>query len=131
MPTADHAIRAAIAQRVKRFSVRCLLFVFFFASAGFFVSLGHAGESQSTSAAATAKPKKEPKLSQRESEELFQSLKSILEFVHNDTKYPIRHPVKHQMTSRDKVSEWLNERMRDEKAAERLDNAELMLKKLG
>lgn len=131
MPTADHAIGSAIAHRVKRFCARCLLFVLFFACTGLVVSSGHGAEGPSAATAATAKPTKEPKLSKRETEELFQSLKTILEFVHNDTKYPIRHPVKHQMTSRDKVSEWLNERMRDEKAAERLDNAELMLKKLG
>jgi hypothetical protein len=91
---------------------------------------------ESASAQSPAEPlpvsaKKEPKLSKGEVEDLFLSLKSILEFVSDDTKYPIRQSVKHQMTSRDKVGEWLNERLRDEEVAERLENAELVLKKLG
>ncbi|MCI0349500.1 MAG: hypothetical protein L0Z53_08745 [Acidobacteriales bacterium] len=80
---------------------------------------------------AKTKQKSEPKLSEREVEELFQSLKSILDFVSDDTKYPIKHPVKHQMTSRDKVGEWISERLKDEQTAEKLESGELVSKKLG
>ena len=90
-----------------------------------------AGSHFETTNSAASSTNKESRLSKREVEELFQSLKSITQFVSTDTKYAIRHPVKYQVTSRDKVGEWLNERMRDEEVAQRLENAELVLKKLG
>jgi len=109
-----------------------LLFLAMVISSGAFLGCDEpAGAQAAASNAVAVSTKRDPKLSKGEVEELFLSLKSILEFVSDDTKYPIRQPVKHQMTSRDKVGEWLNERLRDEEVAERLENAELVLKKLG
>lgn len=122
MPPADHLISKVIARTFRRWTrfLLCLLLL-----------IGWSPAANAQSSPAPSEPKKEPKLSKQETKELFHSLKSVLDFVHNDTNFPIRHPVKHEMTNRDKVSEWLEERMRDEKVAERFDSAELMLKKLG
>src|SRR6267142_114517 len=109
-----------------------LLFLAIVIFSGAFLGCDEPASAQAAASNAVAvSTKRDPKLSKGEVEELFLSLKSILEFVSDDTKYPIRQPVKHQMTSRDKVGEWLNERLRDEEVAERLENAELVLKKLG
>jgi Asp-tRNA(Asn)/Glu-tRNA(Gln) amidotransferase C subunit len=122
MPPADHSISAVTSRFLQCWKPFLLCLLLLIAGS----PVAHA-----QIAAVASEPKKEPRLSKQETKELFHSLKSILEFVHNDTNFPIRHPVKHEMTNRDKVSEWLAERMRDEKVSERFDSAELMLKKLG
>src|SRR5262245_9369163 len=116
-------------QRLRRASLQILLCLVLVIS---WASVASSAVAPPASPAAKTKAKKpEATLSPREVEELFQSLKSILSFVSDDTKYPIKHAVKHQMTSRDKVGEWISERLKDEQTAERLENSELVSKKVG
>jgi IrrE N-terminal-like domain len=128
MTAAGNAIQSLrkVSTVLRAWLVLCLLLIAASAAAAPPPSVKHSGP-----ALAKSKEKSEAKLSKQEVEELFQSLKSILDFVSDDTKYPIKHAVKHQITSRDKVGEWINERLRDEQTAERLENGELVSKKLG
>jgi hypothetical protein len=130
MPPADYGSKVPLFLRspLWHHRVLCLLLL---ACTGTVHNCEPAKASDVPTKSSASSERKEPKLSKSEIDQLFQSLKSILEFVSDDTKYPIQHPVKHQVTSRDKVTEWLKERMRDEEVAQRLDNAELVLKKLG
>ncbi|HTC93890.1 MAG TPA: hypothetical protein VK699_10595 [Terriglobales bacterium] len=73
----------------------------------------------------------ESKLSKKEADELFRSLDDILRFASEDTNLPIRHKVKRELSSRDQVAQNLNERMKDDEDAKRLQRSELVLKKFG
>ena len=83
-------------------------------------------------AAATAKqPQAETRLSRKEADELFRSLDEIFRFASEDSGLPIRRIVKRELSSRDQVAETLNERMKDDEDAKRLERSELVLKKFG
>lgn len=73
----------------------------------------------------------EHKLSKAEANELFRSIDDILQFASEDTKLPIQHTVKRELTSRDRVERDLKTRMNDDEDAKRLQRSELVLKKFG
>lgn len=75
--------------------------------------------------------KPERKISEREARELFASVDEILKFVSQDTGLPIKHPVKRELSSREKVRKYVDDRARDDGDRERLQRAGIVLKKLG
>jgi hypothetical protein len=78
-----------------------------------------------------APPKQEKRISPAEAKELFASVDEILEFVSNDTGFPIKHPVKRELASRDVVQKYVEGRLEDDEDAKRLERSELVLKKFG
>ena len=85
---------------------------------------------------APAKPaakeqKHKPKISAQEAQELLRSVDQILKFASEDTKLPIRQPVKRQLASADQVKQFFSDRLREDKETQRLERAEAVLKKLG
>lgn len=68
-------------------------------------------------------------LSQAEAEKLFQSLDDILQFVSQDTGLPIKQPIKRRLVTREQVGTFLEERMKEDKDAEKLEKSESSLKK--
>ncbi|HZR28823.1 MAG TPA: hypothetical protein VFA71_08580 [Terriglobales bacterium] len=73
----------------------------------------------------------EARLSKKEADELFRSLDDILRFASEDTNLPIKHNVKRELSSRDQVAQSMNDRMKDDEDAKRLQRSELVLKKFG
>lgn len=81
--------------------------------------------------AAPKSQKHKPKISPREAEELLRSVDQILKFVSEDTKLPIREPVKRKLAGADEVKQFFAERLREDKETQRLERSEAVLKKLG
>ncbi|MGH9492669.1 MAG: ImmA/IrrE family metallo-endopeptidase, partial [Terriglobales bacterium] len=75
--------------------------------------------------------KHKPKISPREAQELLRSVDQIVKFVSEDTKLPIRQPVKRQLASAEEVKQFFSERLREDKEAQRVERQEAVLKKLG
>jgi hypothetical protein len=63
--------------------------------------------------------------------ELFQSVDEILNFVSRDTGLPIKSRVKRKLASRDEVERFVEQRMKDDEDAKRLERSEVVLKKFG
>lgn len=63
--------------------------------------------------------------------ELLASVDSMLHFVSADTALPIRHKVKRKLISREEVTRYLNQRMKDDESTKRLQRSEIVLKKFG
>ena len=63
--------------------------------------------------------------------ELLDSVDSMLQFVSTDTALPIRHKVKRKLISREQVTRYLNQRMKDDESTKRLQRSEIVLKKFG
>jgi hypothetical protein len=70
-------------------------------------------------------------ISPQQAKELFSSIGPILQFASQDTKLPIKHEVKPRLTTRPEVEKYLNEKMRDDKDAKRMERSEIVLKKFG
>ncbi len=70
-------------------------------------------------------------ISPAEAQELFRSVDDILKFVSKETGFPIKHPVKRRLTSRNEVTNFLEKGMSKDKDAERFRRSELVLKKFG
>ncbi len=81
--------------------------------------------------AAPKTQKHKPQVSPREAEELLRSVDQILKFVSEDTKLPIRQPVKRKLAGAGEVKQLFAERLRDDKGTRRLERSEAVLKKLG
>lgn len=95
-----------------------------------------AGESPAPTPAnpsASAKPTadEEQKISPQEAEKLFRSVDEILRFASKDTLLAIKHEVKRQLVSRDKVESYVSEHTSEDEDAKRLRRSELVLKKFG
>jgi hypothetical protein len=90
---------------------------------------------QQTPAASQSQPAApkahKPKLSARDAQELLRSVDQILKFASEDTKLPIRQPVKRQLTGAAEVRQLFSERLREDKETQRLQRSEAVLKKLG
>src|SRR3954447_3481190 len=84
-----------------------------------------------TSFASTPDRDDKPKISPRQAEELFKSVEEILQFVSEDTKLPVKHPVKRKLVNRDTVEKDLTERLKNDEDSQRMEHAELVLKKFG
>jgi hypothetical protein len=76
----------------------------------------------------TAQP--EHHLSQAEAEQLFKSVDEILAFVSKDTGLPIKQQIKRKLVTREEVGRFLEQRMKEDKDAEKLERSEASLKKL-
>src|SRR4051812_39661279 len=72
-----------------------------------------------------------PKISPPQAEELFQSVEEILSFVSEDSKLPIQHKVKRKLVNRDTVEKDLTERLKNDEDSQRMEHAEVVLKKFG
>jgi hypothetical protein len=72
-----------------------------------------------------------PKISPQQAEELFQSVEEILKFVSDDSKLPIQHKIKRKLVDRDTVERDLTERLKNDEDSQRMEHAELVLKKFG
>jgi hypothetical protein len=77
------------------------------------------------------KKEAKPQISQKEAEELFRHLDEVLNFVSDDTKLAIQHPVKKKLASRDQVEKNLTDRLSKDEDMKRLERSELVLKKFG
>src|SRR5437868_10341804 len=84
-----------------------------------------------TPEATTPERSEKPKISPRQAQELFQSVEEILKFVSEDSKLPIQHKVKRKLVNRDTVEKDLTDRLRNDEDSQRMEHAELVLKKFG
>lgn len=66
-----------------------------------------------------------------QAKELFSSVDTILRFASDDSKLPIKSKVKKRLTTRDAVEKYLDEKLKDDKDARRLQRSEIVLKKFG
>jgi hypothetical protein len=73
----------------------------------------------------------EQKITPEQAQELFQSIDEIMKFDSKATGFAEKHTVKKQLSSRDEVERFIEQRMKDDKDAKRLERSELVLKKLG
>lgn len=84
------------------------------------------------SAAANAPDRDDkPKISAKQADELFKSVEEILQFVSEDTKLPIQHPIKRKLVNRDTVERDLTDRLKNDEDSQRMEHAEVVLKKFG
>ena len=72
-----------------------------------------------------------PAMTKAQRKELLASVDSMLQFVSTDTALPIRHKVKRKLISREQVTRYLKERMKDDESTKRLERSEIVLKKFG
>ncbi|MGI9101594.1 MAG: hypothetical protein ACR2IF_04030 [Terriglobales bacterium] len=80
---------------------------------------------------ARPQPKPDHKMTPAEAKELLASVDEILAFDSRDTRLKIKHPIKRQLASRDQVQKFVEERMKDDEDAQRLQRSEAVLKKFG
>ena len=73
----------------------------------------------------------EKPITKAQAKELFRSVDEILEFVSHDTGLPIKHKVKRKLITRNKVENYVEKRLKDDKDAQRLEHEQLVLKKFG
>jgi hypothetical protein len=66
-----------------------------------------------------------------QAKELFSSVDTILQFASDDSKLPVKSQVKKRLTTRDAVEKYLNDKMKDDKDARRMERSEIVLKKFG
>ncbi|MEO5935848.1 MAG: hypothetical protein ABIP81_01405 [Terriglobales bacterium] len=76
-------------------------------------------------------PAAEKKITLAERDELFKSVDDILQWVSKDTGLPIRSHVKRELSTRDEVQKYVEERMAEDEDQKRLERSELVLKKFG
>ena len=70
-------------------------------------------------------------MSPQEAQDLFKSGDEILRFASKQTGLPIKHEVKHKLTSRDEVQKFIEKRMKDDPDAKRMEESEFVMKKFG
>lgn len=76
--------------------------------------------------------KVEPKkITAAERDELFRSVDEILRWVSKDTGLPVRSEIKRELSTRDEVQKYVEERMAEDEDQKRLERSELVLKKFG
>src|SRR5246127_304712 len=66
-----------------------------------------------------------------QAKELFASVDTILQFASGDSKLPIKTRVKRRLTTRNEVEKYLEDKMKDDKDAKRMERSEIVLKKFG
>ncbi len=79
--------------------------------------------------AADSEPSKP--ITKAEAKELFRSVDEILKFVSKDTGLPIKHKVKRKLITRDQVERYVEKHIQEDKDAQRLERAQLVLQKFG
>ncbi|HEX4020549.1 MAG TPA: hypothetical protein VHX63_05355 [Acidobacteriaceae bacterium] len=73
----------------------------------------------------------ETHITPEQAKELFSSVDTILKFASTDTDYPIEHPVKRRLVTRDEVAQYLLQQLQKDRDTKRLQRSELVLKKFG
>ncbi len=76
-----------------------------------------------------AAPPSKPAITQQQADAFFLRLEAVMKFVSEDSKLPIKNPVKHQLSNRDQVEKNLRESIAKDQDARRLERAEMVLKK--
>jgi hypothetical protein len=90
------------------------------------------GSPQSSSnAQAPAQSQPETHITKQQAKDLFRSVDEILHFASVDTLLPIEHQVKRNLITRQQVEKYVDKRMKDDKDAKRLQEAQLVLEKFG
>lgn len=120
---------------MQRLFIRCLLGVFVASALGVAQAQSApaapaTGPEQSEPPASSAK-KPEHRLTPQEGAALLSESPKILEFASQDTGLPIHSKVKTRLTTRDEVERYLNQQMKDDKDAKRMERSEIVLKKFG
>ena len=90
------------------------------------------GPPQSSDNAQTpSQPEPETHITKQQAKDLFRSVDDILHFASVDTLMPIEHQVKRNLVTREQVEKYVDKRMKDDKDAKRLQEAQLVLQKFG
>jgi hypothetical protein len=92
---------------------------------------GQTGDAEPKPQAPAAAQKPETHITPAQAKELFASVDTILHFASEDSKLPIKSKVKRRLTTRNEVEKYLNEKMKDDKDAKRMERSEIVLKKFG
>ncbi len=71
------------------------------------------------------------RMTPEQAKELFASVDTIMQFASADSKLPIKSKVKRRLTTRDAVEKYLQDKMKDDKDARRMERSEIVLKKFG
>jgi hypothetical protein len=74
---------------------------------------------------------KETRITPEQTKELFRSLNQILGFASDDTQLPIKHEVKKRLIDREEVGKYIQDKLKDDKDAKRMQREEIVLKKFG
>jgi hypothetical protein len=75
--------------------------------------------------------KTEKKITPQQAKDLFRSVDEILHFASEDSKLPVKKPVKRRLTTRDEVEKYILEKFNEDEDAKRMQRAEIVLKKFG
>ncbi|MHB1022824.1 MAG: hypothetical protein ACYC46_07370 [Acidobacteriaceae bacterium] len=70
-------------------------------------------------------------ITKAQAKELFRSVDDILKFASQDTQYPILHPVKRRLTSREAVMKYILKQFNEDASSKRMQRSEIELKKFG
>ncbi len=73
----------------------------------------------------------ETHITEAQAKELFASVDTILQFASDDSELPIKSKVKRRLTTRDAVEKYLEDKMKNDKDAKRMERSEIVLKKFG
>jgi hypothetical protein len=82
-------------------------------------------------ATAANAPAKETHITPQQAKELFRSVDEIIQFASQDSGYKIKHEVKRQLTTRNEVEKYINDRFHEDKDTKRMERSEIVLKKFG
>ena len=66
-----------------------------------------------------------------QAKQLFACVDQIMKFASDDSGFPVKSPVKRQMTTRDDVQSYLMQKLSDDKESKRMERDEIVLKKFG
>jgi hypothetical protein len=89
------------------------------------------GQSKPTPGASGQAGQPEIHITPGQAKELFDSVDTILKFASDDSKLPLKSPVKKRLTTRDAVEKYLEVKMKEDKDARRMERSEIVLKKFG
>ena len=73
----------------------------------------------------------ETRITPQQAQQLFGLVDQLLKFSSDETGLPIKSPVKRQLTTRNAVESYLNEKFNEDEDAKRMQRSEIVLKKFG
>ena len=79
----------------------------------------------------TGKPKAETRITPEQAKQLFGLVDDLIKFSSEETGLPIKSQVKRQLTSRNAVESYLNQKFEEDEGAKRLQRDVIVLKKFG
>lgn len=89
------------------------------------------GTPEQTPGKPAAKPGTEAKITPEQAKKLFALVDQLFQFSSQETGLPIKTPVKRQLTTRNAVESYLNEKFEEDEGAKRMQRGEIVLKKFG